>query len=919
MNRVRMILAGAALAAIAIVGSPIATAGAQSAPPARDELPFYDLRSTEAPVAAAAPVGVRSARVELRSVLGDGARFDVDPVTGTARSIERLGGTLTRPAAGDRREIAEAWIRGHLDAIGLTADDLGTLATPERTVAPGGVLYLRWSQNAHGIPLFEGELRAIVTADGRVLSVGGAPVSGLADALTVPAIDSAEALRIARRDAGVDAAPVRASEPVGPQRTATFDRGDDAHLTLYQSPDGVRLAWDLTVHAGAEATYSTLVDAGSGALLYRQNLVKHVAQALAWERYPGATAGGTAASVDLEARGWLPSGASALNGAYAHAWSDANGDERVTAGEEVAPSGGSFAFPFQDLTGQAANGACDAAHPCSWNHDVPTSWRANRAQTATQAFYYANRFHDHLAAAPIGFDSASGNFENVDKVLVLSDAGAGTAADGGPGSSYLNNASMETPRDGASPVMDLYLFRASTAFRDVSGGDDAAVVYHEYTHGLSNRLITLPNGNGALGGQQPGAMGEGWSDWYAADLLAADGLLPDTAAVGDVDPLGYVDPTHKIRSQPLDCPVGGTAPACPGSTRAGAGGYTYGDFGRVASSYEVHADGEIWGETLWDMRRELGSDMSESLITGGMRGSSPQPTFLQERDAILQADVALYGGHHQAALWRVFSRRGMGTNASTTGYSDTRPQEGFAAPPDQQPTGSLAATPSAASPGETVRFDAGSFTDADGRVVEYRWDFDGDGSVDRTTATPTADHAYATGGRFPAGVTAVDDGGTTGSASATVQVGPGGPYDGPGGPADGPGGPNDGPGGPNDGPNDGPAAHPRAPLVGRPAARRGTVTVAITCDSRCTVAASLTIDRRTAARLRLRLRRTSIAGSLHTSLVAGTQKVSIKLNAKVARALRRAARKRLPARLALSVRDAEGQVANPTLTVSLRG
>src|SRR5262245_2611039 len=133
MNRVRMILAGAALAAIAIVGSPVATAGAQSAAPAGDELPFYDLRGAEAPAAAAAPAGVRSAWARLRSALGDEARLDVDPVTGTARSIERLGGTLTRPAAGGRRDIAEGWIRGHLDAIGLTADDLGTLAAPERT------------------------------------------------------------------------------------------------------------------------------------------------------------------------------------------------------------------------------------------------------------------------------------------------------------------------------------------------------------------------------------------------------------------------------------------------------------------------------------------------------------------------------------------------------------------------------------------------------------------------------------------------------------------------------------------------------------------------------------------------------------------------------------------------------------------
>ena len=40
-------------------------------------------------------------------------------------------------------------------------------------------------------------------------------------------------------------------------------------------------------------------------------------------------------------------------------------------------------------------------------------------------------------------------------------------------------------------------------------------------------------------------------------------------------------------------------PRAPG---AGPGGYTYGDFGKIAGGPEVHADGEIWLETLWDLR-----------------------------------------------------------------------------------------------------------------------------------------------------------------------------------------------------------------------------------------------------------------------------------------------------------------------------
>src|SRR4051794_10757264 len=154
----------------------------------------------------------------------------------------------------------------------------------------------------------------------------------------------------------------------------------------------------------------------------------------------------------------------------------------------------------------------------------------------------------------------------------------------------------------------------------------------------------------------------------------------------------------------MDCSVGSTSPLCHGTAGAGPGGYTYGDMGNIIGGPEVHADGEIWGETLWDIRSALGSNVSEALITGGMRGSPTNPSFLDERNAILATDVALFGGHHQAALWRIFANRGMGNNASTFGANDTSPNEGFSTPPDQAPAGSLSATPNALAPGGSVHF-----------------------------------------------------------------------------------------------------------------------------------------------------------------------------------------------------------------------
>jgi extracellular elastinolytic metalloproteinase len=723
--------------------------------------PYFDLRSSTAATAPSA-TGAASARSALRRSLGRGAVLDVDRSTGTARRIAREGRAVTGSASGDRRAIAEHYIRQHADVIGLSEQDLGTLELDSRTASPGRVLYLRWRQSVGGIPLFDGGLRASVAADGRVVSIGGAPVRGLASAPTTPKLDSAEALRRAREDA---------------RAKAGGSDEDDASLVLYATGRDVRLAWATMVHTSSQATYHTLVDAESGTILHRQNLVKFAAPALMFDRYPGASPGGTQTSVDLEARGWLNPGSLNLTGPFARAYSDVNTNNSVNAGEEVtrASAAGNFAFSFTDFTPSNSAGGCSPTHQCSWNIEVGNSWQTNRSQTTVQAFAYVSAFRDHLAAAPIGFDAASGGFEGTDRVTVEADDGA--AGPGGiPDVNHRDNANMETFPDGTPPRMQMYLFYndgAASPFRDINGGDDAAIVYHEYTHGLSNRLITFSNGVGALDEGQSGAMGEAWSDFYAKDFLANQGLQPDTTTPGEVDMGEYTDSIpHSIRSQPLDCPVAVGTPACPGAGTAGPSGYTYGDYGHIrpTGGAEVHFDGEIWGETLWDLRTEVGSSVAEALITGGMRGSPTLPTFLQERDAIMDADVALFGGHHMAALWRVFARRGMGTNATTTGSNDINPQEGFAKPVDQAPIGTMSATPGNVAPGANVHFDAGAIQDVDGMVREYRWDFDGNGSTDRTTSTPATDFVYAAPGRFLAQVTALDDGLNMMQATANVVV-----------------------------------------------------------------------------------------------------------------------------------------------------
>src|SRR6185295_10655862 len=154
-----------------------------------------------------------------------------------------------------------------------------------------------------------------------------------------------------------------------------------------------------------------------------------------------------------------------------------------------------------------------------------------------------------------------------------------------------------------------------------NGGDDASVIYHEYTHGLSNRLVLDSAGNPALRAFQSRAMGEGWSDWYAMDYLEGHDLdETDTADNGEMNMAVYVmgGDIHNLRTEGLDCNRGsGADPDCPGAGAAGSGGYTLGDMGKILCSPcqpEFHADGEIWAQTLWDLRQRFVSDLGGSTL-----------------------------------------------------------------------------------------------------------------------------------------------------------------------------------------------------------------------------------------------------------------------------------------------------------------
>ena len=384
-----------------------------------------------------------------------------------------------------------------------------------------------------------------------------------------------------------------------------------------------------------------------------------------WENHPGAALGGTAVSKPLDA---VAVGDHPLFGPNVHAYSDVNDDGVAQSGEWVVPG----EYAFNPVIGGAA---CTAAKPCSWDGVNSSSALANRNQSTVQAFYFANRFHDHLKAPPINFTDRS--FEDGDRLKLETFDGANQNL-----ASHVNNANMYTPPDGTSPVMQMYLWRGPN-YREMNGGDDASILYHEYTHGLSNRLIRDAGGAGALNSIQAGAMGEGWSDWYAKDFLVSEGYEARRPGDGRPDPHGRL---HGRARQPDPLP-GARLPGrrdqrLPGQGHGGRGRLHLRRLREHRHEPEVHYDGEIWAETLWDLRTAVGSDAAERLITSGMRLSPIEPSFLDMRNAILLADEAT-GAGLKATLWAIFAARGMGYYATTNGAADPDPVEDFSLPPGQ--------------------------------------------------------------------------------------------------------------------------------------------------------------------------------------------------------------------------------------------
>lgn len=144
-------------------------------------------------------------------------------------------------------------------------------------------------------------------------------------------------------------------------------------------------------------------------------------------------------------------------------------------------------------------------------------------------------------------------------------------------------------------------------------------------------------------------------------------------------------------------------------------------------------------------------------------GITIEPSF--DEDASLWGEWSSGDDRAEIDSWRVLSGGGWPVTQLTlddpvtvlAGGCDTTP-----------PTVSLAVSPTDAIVGQPVTLTADASDDTG--VVEYRWDVDGDGRVDRNTSTPTLTTTFDTAGEYEPWLVVRDRAGNTETATATLSV-----------------------------------------------------------------------------------------------------------------------------------------------------
>jgi hypothetical protein len=171
----------------------------------------------------------------------------------------------------------------------------------------------------------------------------------------------------------------------------------------------------------------------------------------------------------------------------------------------------------------------------------------------------------------------------------------------------------------------------------VDDAEDGEVILHETGHAIHDAQV--PGFGSSL---EAGSIGEAFGDYFAvttADWVAKQHGVPvkaPLACVMDWDSTSYTS----------------TVPHC--LRRLDAGKHYPEDV-----EGEVHADGEIWSQALYQIRTALGPTVADRIIINAQFGFAPDTSFAAAARQTVATARSMYGASQAAVVTKAFTDRGI--------------------------------------------------------------------------------------------------------------------------------------------------------------------------------------------------------------------------------------------------------------------
>ncbi len=634
---------------------------------------------------------------------------------GTPGSMRASAAAQTTTAK-DPVQVARAFLTANSDVFKVSAAGVADMdVLVARPMGQGSVVVLR--QRFGGMPAAHDGMATLGVSAGKVVHVSSSLASDSAAQPEPATLSEAEATQIAADDAGL-----------------STDRSVRVLKVALPMPSGgARTAYEVVLFGANPAdltAFTTYVDASSGQILLRDDLVDHDSDNPEWSVFPAnppadysstdtrvkwcfvqapgceraVRLAGTGQAWDTDTAGTPTNTSLGLAARSTEKWDSLAGGTIGTRTSTASPTR-EYLYPW---TNQWQEAKC--------NPNVFATPQENDIDAAlANLFATHNRMHDW--SYNLGFTPETWNMEGNDPELGNAQAG-GRAGGAPPNFPSRNNANQGTGPDGTPAVTNMFLWQPLPGLfyaPCVDGDYDTSVIGHEYSHAISGRLIGGPNAGWQ--GDQAGAMNESHSDLFAMEYLYEYGFRPrgDTPYVTG----GYVtgDLQSGIRNFDMS-----KSPL------------NYSDVAYDLVGEQVHADGEIWSATSFDVRQAFidrygnGTQTTQRACADGTRPLTQCPgnrrwvqlefdalllsasgavSMVDIRDAMLAADQIRFGGANQQLMWNAFAQHGLGRDATSAGPNDDNPVPSFASPYGRN--GSVRIVAAGQATGQPVRLYVGNY------------------------------------------------------------------------------------------------------------------------------------------------------------------------------------------------------------------